>query len=140
MSFCRFSSDDYQCDVYVYASANGYTTHIAGSRVVFARPLPLPVAFNEAHIDAWVEREIEVNRIVEISERKRLTLPFAGRSFDDEEASACADRLEKLRSLGYRVPQHAIDALRENAAAAEADADTFEAVLLDASLAGRTNE
>jgi hypothetical protein len=119
MSYCRFSSNDYQCDVYVFASANGYTTHVAASRVVFARPLPPPVVFSEANIDAWVGREFEVNSIVEISGRKPLTLPLAGRSFDDESASVCADRLEKLRSLGYRVPQHAIDSLREDAAAVD---------------------
>lgn len=117
MSYCRFSSDDYQCDAYVYSSTNGYTTHIAGSRVVFARPLPAPVVFDEANIDAWLEREIEVCRIVDVSGRVPVDLPFAGDSFDDEEASACADRLEALRALGYRIPQYAIDSLREDAAA-----------------------
>lgn len=115
MSYCRFSSDDYQCDVYVSAGANGYITHVAASRVVFARPLPPPVVFDEARIDAWVNREIEVNSIVEVSGHARLTLPHAGQSFDDAEASACADRLETLRSLGYRVPQYAIDSLRDEA-------------------------
>lgn len=30
MSYCRFSSEDYQCDVYAYADvAGGYTIHVA---------------------------------------------------------------------------------------------------------------
>ena len=36
MSYCRWSSDDFQCDVYVYESvAGGFVTHVAANRVVF---------------------------------------------------------------------------------------------------------
>ena len=44
MSYCRFSSDDWQCDVYVYADvAGGWTTHVAAVRFVFDKELPPPV-------------------------------------------------------------------------------------------------
>ena len=35
MSYCRFSSEDFSCDVYVYDDAMGGTTvHVAGNRYV----------------------------------------------------------------------------------------------------------
>jgi len=42
-----------------------------------------------------------------------LSLPSAGMSFNDATPGDCADRLEALRAEGFDVPQHAIDALRE---------------------------
>ena len=33
MSYCRFSSDDYGCDAYVYEDVSGgFTIHLAGRR------------------------------------------------------------------------------------------------------------
>lgn len=46
---------------------------------------------------------------------REIGLPMDGKAFNDETAEACAGRLEALRTLGYRVPQYAIDALREEA-------------------------
>jgi hypothetical protein len=40
MSYCRWSSNDFQCDVYVYEDvAGGWTTHVACNRVVYSEPL-----------------------------------------------------------------------------------------------------
>jgi hypothetical protein len=44
-----------------------------------------------------------------------IGLPFDGESFNDPTAEDCADRLEWLLEMGYRVPRSAIDALREDA-------------------------
>lgn len=50
--------------------------------------------------------------------------PFAGETFNDPTPSACADRLELLRSHGWDVPQEAIDRLRDEAAPSqEGDSD-----------------
>ena len=32
MSYCRFSSDGFQCDLYCYEGADGYYTHVASKR------------------------------------------------------------------------------------------------------------
>ena len=45
-----------------------------------------------------------------------IGLEHDGETFSDETACECADRLEYLRSLGYTVPQYAIDNLREEGA------------------------
>ena len=43
-----------------------------------------------------------------------IGLPHDGEHFDDDSPGWCADRLERLKSLGYMVPQDAIDWLRED--------------------------
>ena len=34
MSYCRWSSDDFQCDVYVFGSDTGFETYVARGRYV----------------------------------------------------------------------------------------------------------
>jgi len=115
MSYCRWSSDDFQCDVYVYEDCRGgFTTHVAGVRYVFAEPLLAPVDYR-ADWDGWWARDRRVSEMVKDAGRQHIGLPHDGKSFNDDTAALCADRLEALRGMGYNVPQRAIDALREEA-------------------------
>lgn len=113
MSYCRWSDDDYKCDVYVYQSAScgGYVTHVAGSRYVFKAELPAPVKFSD--IDAWIARHKAISDMVDDADMEPIGLPHDGEDFTDTYPEDCANRLERLRALGYNVPQYAIDSLRE---------------------------
>jgi hypothetical protein len=118
MSYCRWSSDDFQCDVYVYEDVRGgWTTHVAGNRVRYAEPLPAPVAFPPpGHTDdeflAWYKRHQAVLDMVGQAERLPIGLPHDGKTFNDPTPGECADRLAALAALGYRVPVDVIDCLR----------------------------
>ena len=116
MSYCRWSTDDYQCDVYVYEDAGGgWTTHVASARYVYKEPLPPVVECdpdNDEAWEAWLDRHKAVQRMVDEADRVEIGLPHDGDTFSDDSAGECADRLESLRLLGYVVPQDAIDSLR----------------------------
>ena len=131
MSYCRFSSDDYRCDAYAYESCyGGFVIHVAGSKVlgwiprIWNPPRRWYVEkdrsrFTRARYRAgcWLfllTYRLQM-RYLDVAPRRPLGLPFDGESFDAPEAAACADRLEWLRAQGYRVPQFAIDTLREEA-------------------------
>ena len=115
MSYCRFSSDDFQCDVYVYEDcAGGWTTHVAGRRHVFKEPLPADVPLENK--EAWVKRHARVMELIDSAELVDIGLQFDGETFNDPTPGECADRLEMLRAAGYNVPQYAIDQLRDEAA------------------------
>src|SRR5687767_6611694 len=44
MSYCRWSTDDFQCDLYCYEDVSGgFTTHVAGRRKIWDAPLPTQV-------------------------------------------------------------------------------------------------
>lgn len=102
MAYCRFSSDDFRCDVYVYEDVTGgWTTHVAGNRRAESYT-PMPNDIDFAQMEEW-----EKANLVPIK------LPHAGETFNDATPGECADRLESLRALGYQVPQRAIDLLRE---------------------------
>lgn len=110
MSYCRWSSNDFRCDVYVYEDcAGGWTTHVAGNRVRRdANDRPIHFDWHQPHVtgdyDAWAAENLSA-----------IGLPHDGETFNDPTPGECADRLEALRALGYNVPQYAIDELREEA-------------------------
>lgn len=120
VSYCRWSSDDWQCDVYVYESARGYEIHVAANRLVPAAPFPPPNVYDspdaDAAVDAIVDRMMEVSRIAGISVHAPIGGPLDGESYTEPTPGDAADRLEAIRAAGYNVPQYAIDELREEAA------------------------
>lgn len=149
MSYCRWSSDNWRCDVYVYESCSGgWLTHVAGQKRVLppipdlpwrigvavhrwsggtwnneTRRMDYPSAVKRVLSGAWFKLSaFWHNRVhmgsLHLIPLRPIGLPHDGESFSDDTPEECADRLEALRAIGYNVPQHAIDELREEAASA----------------------
>jgi hypothetical protein len=144
MSYCRWSSNHFECDVYVYEDVSGgWTTHVAGRRRKNKLPDHIKAMYpNWSELDAvdrymsakeaegvWIKSQphtIVVGKnskgedvpmyFLADSEYEPLPEPEAGQSYSDASPGQCADRLELLRSKGFSVPQSAIDALREEQA------------------------
>lgn len=114
MSYCRWSSDDFQCDVYVYEDCcGGWTTHVAEKRRIPVEKFPKEVSMS--NIKKWIKRNEKVNKIIDKSPLVKIGLPYDGETFNDPTPRDCANRLIELREIGYNVPQYAIDALLEEA-------------------------
>ncbi len=112
MSYCRWSTD---CDVYVYEGGmSGFMVHVAASRYVFKDPLPDPVLYTKRNFKEWFAWHERVREMTNVAALETIDLPHDGETFNEPTPAACADRLEQLKALGYRVPQYAIDALRED--------------------------
>jgi hypothetical protein len=114
VSYCAWSSDDYQSDVFVYENDGGWITHVAGARRQFAEPLPEPVS--DDNVMAWMARHAKVSEIVDRSPLVPIGLPHDSETFTDASPAECAERLRELRRIGYHVPQYAIDDLESEAA------------------------
>ena len=118
MSYARFSSDDWQCDVYVWADVDGsWRTLVAGRRFVFNQLPdlgPPPLESDEA-FRAWWDRG---QRVMDMRGDEahghwlELPEPDGGCDYRHDTPGECADNLERLRSAGFNVPQYAIAALR----------------------------
>lgn len=145
MSYCRFSSDNWRCEVYVYEHCGGgFVTHVAGNKHVIP-PIPeIPLSWMprfKGKLSVTERRVIYPTRwhsaaascffgfcalwyrlsmwSLDVIPRKHIDLPEAGETFSHATAAECADNLERLRGVGFRVPQYAIDALREETTEAE---------------------
>ena len=116
MSYCRWSSDDYQCDLYVYESSDGFVIHVASNRPVYDEPLPPPAPAPNVDFDAWYARQQKVSEMVERARREPIGLPHDDETFVLDEPGEAADRMVALRAVGYRFPARVIDELREEQA------------------------
>lgn len=115
MSYCRWSSDNWMCDVYVYESAEGYKCHVAASRLPQGSIPPVTAnMFTEP--DTWRQEQLERLDALDRVESQPIGLKHDGESFTVPSPGECGDLLERLRVEGYNVPQFAIDALREEGA------------------------
>lgn len=129
MSYCRFSSNDWSSDVYVYEShEHRFVVHVAGMRYQYDGELPpeieLPDATSPAYanipkeerlklFEPWVERHNLVMKLMREAEMVPINGGFDGEYFEADSPGGAADYLEKLEAAGYNVPDGVIGALRE---------------------------
>lgn len=122
MSYCRFSSDNWKSEVYVYANVSGaWTIHVAGNKIVGDVPEEdlsfLSIKDRESpEYKAAIQRFTDGHKaalgFLATASRCDLTLPHAGETFDTASPGDCADKLEELAALGYHIPAGVIDDLR----------------------------
>lgn len=115
MSYCRFSSDNWHSDVYVYEDEVGWRTHVATRRYVgdIPREPDWGLLADPGKHEQWMREHNAVMKFLDTAGHEDIKLPYAGESFSDPTAETCRDRLLLLRSLGYHVPQDALDVLAE---------------------------
>ncbi len=108
MSYCRWSSDGFQCDVYVYETCGGYAVHVARNRRP-RRVCDLDVssleAFQRTHEQQLAELNAEDNEPVPIGGS------CDGKSFSMPDVVDTYRLLCELRLRGYKVPEYALEAL-----------------------------
>jgi hypothetical protein len=113
VSFCRWSTDDFQCDLYCYESCyGGFQTEVAGNRVIYSEPLPPEVPFDWPGLE-WRSRHEKVMQMVKSAKCEPLGLPHDGESFNDETLEDFLARLLMLREAGYRFPDYVLERVRE---------------------------
>lgn len=115
MSYCRWSSDDFQCDLYCYESDAGYVTHVANYRTVFEN-LPEEIEFTKENIPAYVERFNKVLSMVGESPKVEIGLPYDGESFTDGTLEEFKTTVQMLKDAGYRVPDYVFERIDEEIA------------------------
>lgn len=115
MSYCRWSSDNWRCDLYCYEDVRGgFTTHVASNRIVGDIPeepelsSPLPADF--------MERHQAVMDFLETAEHQPIGLPHDGETFNDPDLPSFLARLESLREMGYSFPDYVLDRVRNEIA------------------------
>ena len=108
MSYCRWSSDDFSCDIYCYESEVGYMVHVASNRVVGDVP-----RMDWSSAEAMSETYKDQMEFMETVKREPINLPCDGETFCLDNAADCAYKLIELKDMGYNVPQYAIDSLME---------------------------
>ena len=120
MSYCRWSSSNFNCDLYCYADcAGGYTTHIAGCRWrlwhrIYAWVVDRRIDLGDCKIR--MPRKSYINLIWRLPHwltHKKIRLPGAGETFNDVTLETFRDRIKRLVGLGYKVPWYVLKNIEE---------------------------
>ena len=97
MSYCRFSTDNFRCDLYAYGSHDGYHLHVAGNRVVWDPP---PSPYRPESLQLPTEEFNRINR------EYHQTLLKAPREFIDLEGAGGHHVFATLRELRDSIADH----------------------------------
>lgn len=112
MSYCRWSSDNWKCDLYCYAdSTGGWTTHVASNRIVVELP-ELP-EFTPETSEEYFKVHAEQSKLLDDCKRVSIGLEFDGDSFNDSTIEDFRDRLIMLREAGYSFPDYVLERVQE---------------------------
>lgn len=115
MSYCRFSSDGFRSDVYVYLGVGGYHILVAQfhctNDFVYPELLPAPSGKRalERHCKAVSDKQ---KHWIATMTRTKLELEHAGDEFVLRTAREAVDRLKYLSALGFHVPESCFQALQ----------------------------
>lgn len=112
MAYCRWSTDDFLCDLYIWDDVAGHTAvAVASRRVVYEEPLPEPIPWDVERIEEIYARQKVVRDLPQHYED--IELPHAGEILCVPTPAAAADLVAELRALGYCCPDGIEQALRE---------------------------
>lgn len=111
MSYCRWSSDDWMCDLYVYEAEDGFYIHVASNKYV--TEIPKVPGWNEVSSDEWFKAYQKQMSVVEVAESKPIGGIYDGQTFVCDTAQATLDKLKDIKEHGYNVPQFVFDSLQE---------------------------
>lgn len=133
MSYCRFSSDDFRSDVYVYEHVfGGIAIHVAGNkpRGWIPRIWKIPhqhIVIDDQPATRWERLRYKLHlwaflttyrlqqRYLRLAPRRFYTdRPFAGESFYGLSYDEAIERLMELEEYGYRVPDGVINRLMDD--------------------------
>lgn len=113
MSYCRWSSDNFNCDLYCYETENGFETNIAACRwrtwVRIFHFLTDHRVKVEGIVIRWNRDNRWFWRIPHRITHKAIRLPCAGKHFTDETEEAMFNRIRNLVKIGYRVPKDLLE-------------------------------
>lgn len=113
MSYCRFSSDNFRSDVYVYYSDLGYTCHVASRKISNIDECPeISIALSLEDNQKFIERyRLRQEWMENYATRIPIEHELAGTTFTTDTSDEMVEELIYLREQGFHVPQNAIDML-----------------------------
>jgi len=116
MSYCRWSSIDFKCDLYVYESSDGVVINVASNRVVEDLP---PIDFSSTA--KMVESYNKQMKSMDVVTHKAIGGPCDGGSWYGLTHKRAAEIVEMLGEAGYIFPETLIEDLLEDAEEVEVE-------------------
>ena len=105
MSYCRWSSDDWKCDLYCYHSTCGdYRTYVAELKHVGVPENPHDITDDEY----WQSHQKQME-FLDTAKMEKIGLPYDGMHFSDDDLISFLERVNCLKEAGYHVPFYVLE-------------------------------
>ena len=109
MSYCRWSSMDFKCDLYIYQADDGITIHVASNRVVGDVP-----AIDWSSAELLYSTYKAQMEFLDTAKREPINLRYDGDSYYGlTKENACAI-IKLLGDTGYVFPEGLSEDIMEN--------------------------
>ena len=107
MAYCRWSTNDFTCDAYIYQDATDdkYIIDVSVNRMVVSE-LNTKICQIAAH-KGYMRTFLKYG----FPERVPIDLPFAGTRLYANTPGECAARVRELVALGYNIPEYVAETL-----------------------------
>lgn len=113
MSYCRFSDDNYKCDVYAYEHVGGgFVIHVANNRYVGDIP-QVDNSLLDSNIKEWSKQQAEQDKYLQSCGTQPIGLAHDGEMFVCDTLEDMQDTLLRLKGDGYHVPDYVFDEIKE---------------------------
>lgn len=115
MSYCRWSSDNFRCDIYAYEDTyGGYTIHVASSRHKGEVPkVDYNLIWDEKNHPEFMRQSEAQNKYLETCGTEPINLPLAGETFNCADLEEFYNKMVELQNLGYHIPKNVINNIKE---------------------------
>ena len=114
MSYCRFSSDDFRCDVYAWNDISGvYRIEVARNRIEWGDKLPPEVDYAEDP-EGWIKRHSLVLKLAGELPHTMIDHELAGTGITCYDGEHFRDTMLMLKSEGFYIPDYTIDMIIED--------------------------
>ena len=115
MSYCRFSSDNWKSDVYIYYGKEGYTVHVAQYR--YTGEIPSLPDILETPTEEYHKAYLAQMEAVNSSPKEKIKSELAGATLTFEDPEALIQALRNMqRGEGIHVPEYVFEAIRQDIA------------------------
>lgn len=110
MSYCRWSCDKFQSDVYAYEDCTGgYTIHVAEVHPVSVEHIPEFEPLKWLEEGTVGENHSKYMDAVKQIEYKKIGLMYDGETLHASDIYDLKEKLEWLKQVGYHVPESAFE-------------------------------
>jgi hypothetical protein len=121
MSYCRWSTDAFRCDVYAYEDVSGgWTIHVAGRKRQIPDSVVCPFSMPDYASPEWFKYYQEFQTALDSYPFVALTAPSAGETFNEPTLAEFRDRMTVLRAEGLRFPNYVFDVIDQEIAEEDA--------------------
>ena len=124
MSVCRWSSDDYGCDLYIYSAADGYSCHVATKKYDWVPPegttmKELLLLAGKIDSEEWQNRSSRYHDALDAAPMSAVESAYAGQSWTGLSEEELWPLVLCLHASGCRVPRSVLQAAQTLAKAGE---------------------